>query len=473
MSKQKPSIPQGTRDFGPIEMLGREYIFDTLRQVFKRYGYQPIETPSIEQLDVLTGKYGEEGDRLIFKILNSGDYLGKPLEKGFDFHQAGASLKLLPLISEKALRYDLTVPFARYVVMNHHLLQFPFKRYQIQPVWRADKPQKGRYREFYQCDVDVVGANGLLSELELVRICDAGFHELGLSGVTLRINHRKLLEGIAVHFGAGDRFVEFITILDKMDKVGEDGVFKEWEERGFSVNPEGLQALKSITRAPVKDAFHQLKALMGAENPIGQRGVEELETLFRLVGLRATVSIEPVLDIFLARGLGYYTGTIFEAGTHDFRGSILGGGRYDNLTGVFGMEGLSGVGVSFGADRIFDLLVARGILTNRSRSGNRILLINFGGRGMERSVELWMDLIAAGVSAEMYPEPVKLPKQFKYADQAGFSYVIAMGEQEVDAGTFNFKVLATGHQESVQLSSAMAFLSSFLKTGTDDKNTTR
>lgn len=459
MSKQKPSIPQGTRDFGPREMIGREYIFDTLRKVFKRYGYQPLETPCIEQLDVLTGKYGEEGDRLIFKIVNSGDYLQKPLEKGFDFHQAGASLKLLPLISEKALRYDLTVPFARYVVMNQHEINFPFKRYQIQPVWRADKPQKGRYREFYQCDVDVVGSNGLLSELELVRICDAGFKELGLDRVTLRLNNRKLLEGIAVHFGAGDRFVEFITILDKLDKVGEEGVFKEWAEKGFQVDADAFRQLKSIGDLPVDAALEQLGGLLGADNAIGQKGIEELQQLTAMVAMRKPQSITVALDIFLARGLGYYTGTIFEAVTDDFRGSILGGGRYDNLTGVFGLPGVSGVGISFGADRIYDILLARGVFEKLNRDGKRILLINFGGKGLERALTLWMDLLEHGIHAEVYPDSAKPGKQFKYADNAGFTHVIAIGDQEVEQGVFNFKDLATGVQQSVPFSEGIHLIS--------------
>ncbi len=459
MSKQKPTIPQGTRDFGPAEMLGREYIFDTLRRVFKRYGYQPIETPCIEQLSVLTGKYGEEGDRLIFKIVNSGDYLDAPLKANFDFHQAGASLKLLPLISEKALRYDLTVPFARYVVMNQHLLTFPFKRYQIQPVWRADRPQKGRYREFYQCDVDVVGSNGLLSELELVRICDEGFQQLGLDGVTLRLNNRKLLEGIATHFCAADRFVEFITILDKMDKVGEDGVFKEWEEKGFSVDATTFAQLKAISALPFQEALPQLRTLLAAgDNVIGNQGLDELETLFGWIGMRETSSIQIALDIFLARGLGYYTGTIFEAGTHDFRGSILGGGRYDNLTGVFGLPGVSGVGISFGADRIYDILRDRGIFEKLKNVGQKVLLINFGDAAQLKTVEIWMDLLAHGIAAEVYPEAAKPAKQFKYADQAGFGFAIVIGDQELAEGTCNVKLLSTGHQDTMPQAALIDYL---------------
>lgn len=463
MSKQKPSIPQGTRDFGPTEMLGREYIFDTLRRVFKRHGYQPLETPCIEQLDVLTGKYGEEGDRLIFKIVNSGDYLDKPLKAHFDFQQERASLKLLPLISEKALRYDLTVPFARYVVMNQHLLTFPFKRYQIQPVWRADKPQKGRYREFYQCDVDVVGSNGLLSELELVRICDQGFDQLGLDHVTLRLNNRKLLEGIAIHFGAGDRFVEFITILDKMDKVGEDGVFKEWADKSFQVDAVSFEQLKAISAQPADQALPALRKLLSNQgNPVAEKGLEELETLFDWIAIGPPKSIKIALDIFLARGLGYYTGTIFEAGTHDFRGSILGGGRYDNLTGVFGLEGVSGVGISFGADRIYDILLARGVFEKLKRVGQKVLLVNFGGAAQRKAVEVWMDLMAGGIAAELYPEPAKPAKQFKYADQAGFGFVIAIGEQELQTGTCNVKVMESGSQQSIPLTALVDYFSKTL-----------
>ncbi len=440
-------------------MIGREFIFDTLRRVFKRHGYQPLETPCIEQLDVLTGKYGEEGDRLIFKIVNSGDYLDKPLKANFDFQQTGASLKLLPLISEKALRYDLTVPFARYVVMNQHQLTFPFKRYQIQPVWRADRPQKGRYREFYQCDVDVVGSNGLLNELELVRICHAGFQELGLEGVTLRLNNRKLLEGIATHFGAADRFVEFITILDKMDKIGEDGVFKEWAEKGFEVDADGFAQLKAISALPTQQALPQLRALLaGGDNAIGTKGLEELETLFDWIAIRPPQSITIAHDIFLARGLGYYTGTIFEAGTHDFRGSILGGGRYDNLTGVFGLPGLSGVGISFGADRIYDILKDRGVFEKLKKVGQKVLFINFGGAAERKSVELWMQLMAEGIASEVYPESAKAAKQFKYADQAGFEHVVVIGEQELQSGECNVKSMSTGLQQSLPFDSLVDHL---------------
>jgi histidyl-tRNA synthetase len=443
-------------------MLGREYIFDTLRRVFKRYGYQPIETPSMEKLDVLTGKYGEEGDRLIFKILNSGNYLEDAVKEGFDFQQNNAAQKLLPKISEKALRYDLTVPFARYVVMNQNDITFPFKRYQIQPVWRADRPQKGRYREFYQCDVDVVGSNGLLNELELVRICDAGFDELGLDGVTLRVNNRKLLEGIAVHFGAGDRFVDFIVILDKLDKIGEEGIFKEWAEKGFAVNPDTFRQFQALAQLPAAAALVELRDLLGAENSIGLKGIEELEILFGMIEMRTPKSIQIALDIFLARGLGYYTGTIFEAGTHDFKGSILGGGRYDNLTGVFGLPGVSGVGISFGADRIFDILLARGVFEKLKRGGKRVLLVNFGGKGLDRAIQLWTSMLDEGYAAEVYPETAKPAKQFKYADQAGFTHVIAIGDQEVESGAFGFKDLKTGFQQNIPFATAMDFFSLIL-----------
>lgn len=461
MAKQKPTLAKGTRDFGPGEMTGRLFIFDTLRSIFQKYGFQPIETPAIEQLAVLTGKYGEEGDRLIFKILNSGEFLDDAKKQGFDFHQENASAKLLPLVSEKALRYDLTVPFARFVVMNQNAIQFPFKRFQIQPVWRADKPQRGRYREFYQCDVDVVGSNGLLNELELVRICEEGFGSLRIEDVTLRLNNRKLLEGIAAHFGASDRFVEFITILDKLDKVGEEGVFNEWEAKGFNVSKADFAELKSISDMDSDHALDALRNLLSSsENLAAQAGLDELEQLFEMIAIRPCKFIDVKLDIFLARGLGYYTGTIFEAITKDFPGSILGGGRYDNLTGVFGLNGVSGVGISFGADRIYDVLKSRGILDQLQAASTKLLLINFGGEAEKASLRLWMDLIDAEIPAQMYPEAAKPAKQFKYADSAGFSHVLIIGENEVATSTCNLKNLSSGIQETYSIAEVLAVLKS-------------
>lgn len=455
MSKQKPSIPEGTRDFGPAEMRIREFIFDTLRSVFRKHGFQPIETPAMEKLDVLTGKYGEEGDRLIFKVLNSGDYLKKATEAGFDFQQANASPKLLSMVAEKALRYDLTVPFARYVVMNHATLSYPFKRYQIQPVWRADRPQKGRYREFYQCDVDVVGSDSLLNEFDLVQICEAGFAGLGITGVTLRINSRKLLQGIAHWFGAGDRFVEFITILDKLDKVGEDGVFKEWDEKGFSVDRERYAKFKGLDGLQLEGKIEALRNLLLSDGPneAAEGGLDELSQLFKMLKMASFSAVRPELDIFLARGLGYYTGCIFEAGVEDFRGSILGGGRYDNLTGVFGQPGLSGVGISFGADRIYDIILSRGLQNAAAIVSRRVLLVNFGDEAETASLQLMIRLRAAGIACEVYPDAkVKPGKQFQYAEKLGFTHAITIGSQELAEQSCNLKDLNSRVEQRFPLS---------------------
>lgn len=454
---QKPSIPKGTRDFGPEEMSRIEFIQETLKNVFRRHGYQPLETPAVERLDVLTGKYGEEGDRLIFKILNSGDFLRKT--KDFDFGADGAANKLIPLISEKALRYDLTVPFARYVVMNQHKLNFPFKRYQVQQVWRADRPQKGRYREFTQCDVDVIGSTSLLNEAGLVMICDEAFGALGIEGVTLRLNNRKILEGMAHYFGAGDRFIEFVTILDKLDKVGFEGVMKEMQEKGFSVEQEGLVALQNNAEGTPEEALAALESqLCATENPSASAGIAEMRELFAYIEQLKLSSIAVKFDLFLARGLTYYTGTIYEAVTHDFRGSILGGGRYDNLTGVFGLPGVSGVGISFGADRIYDVMMQRGIARAIDSGRTRVLLVNFGGAATVRSLDVLVQLQKAGIAAELYPDAVKPKKQFKYADQGAYTHVIVIGPQEVEDGVCNLKNLATQEQQRLSVEEAIAVL---------------
>jgi len=462
MSKQKPSIPQGTRDFGPAEMTVREFIFDTLRSVFRRHGFQPLETPAMEKLDVLTGKYGEEGDRLIFKILNSGNYLDDAQRKQFDFGQPQAAQRLLPMVSEKALRYDLTVPFARYVVMNHHLLAFPFKRYQIQPVWRADRPQAGRYREFYQCDVDVVGSDSLLNEFDLVQIAEAGFSGLGIHGVTLRINNRKLLQGIANWFGAGDRFVEFITILDKLDKIGEEGVFKEWAEKEFTVDPGKYERFKRLNGKSALEKVDYLRALLNSDggNHDAEAGLNELGFLFSLMNNLDFTSVTPELDVFLARGLSYYTGCIFEAGVEDFGGSILGGGRYDNLTGVFGQPGLSGVGISFGADRIYDILQKRGLARQAAASELKIMLLNFGGVGQDTALRVLLGLRKAGFSAEIYPDGhVKPGKQFQYAEKVGFTHAVVIGDLEVAEQACNVKDLAERRETRIPIAGVIQHFS--------------
>jgi histidyl-tRNA synthetase len=461
MSKQKPSIPQGTRDFGPAEMRIREFIFDTLRSAFRHFGFAALETPAFENLDTLLGKYGEEGDRLIFRILNSGNYFSSFATDAALIDAKNASFPAFTnKITEKALRYDLTVPFARYVVMNQGNLAFPFKRYQIQPVWRADRPQKGRYREFYQCDVDVVGSDSLLNEFDLVQICEAGFKGLGITGVTLRINNRKLLQGIANWFGAGTRFVEFITILDKLDKVGEEGVFKEWAEKGFEIDPLRYTRFKELLNKDSQAKIDALSTLLLSEGPNedAEKGLAELNQLFGLLKLLELNAIQVELDVFLARGLGYYTGTIFEAGTHDFRGSILGGGRYDNLTGVFGSPGLSGVGISFGADRIYDILVQRGLPSNEATQTRRVMLINFGGAAEEASIRLLTQLRKAGVAAELYPDAIKAGKQFQYAEKRGFSHAITIGDSELAEGVCNLKDMTTRSEQRLLLSEVAAAL---------------
>ena len=437
----------------------REFIFDTLRGVFKNYGFQALETPAIEKIETLMGKYGEEGDRLLFRILNSGNYFSdfKDDEELIAAKNAGFGA-FTNKLTEKALRYDLTVPFARYVVMNQHNLAFPFKRYQIQPVWRADRPQKGRYREFYQCDVDVVGSDSLLNEFDMVQICEAGFKGMGIMGVTLRVNNRKLLQGIANWFGAGDRFVEFITILDKLDKVGEEGVFKEWGEKGFEVDAERYGKFKALEGLGSVEKIAALRELLLAdgENADAKGGLDELAQLFGYAGNLKTEATEVVLDIFLARGLGYYTGMIFEAGTDDFKGSILGGGRYDNLTGVFGHPGLSGVGISFGADRIYDIIVQRGLPTGDAEGQKRVMLVNFGGAAEAAALNLLLELRAAGIAAELYPDVAKPVKQFKYAEQRGFSHALTIGESELAEGVCNLKDLHTRSEQRVALGDVVA-----------------
>lgn len=461
MSKQKPSIPQGTRDFGPAEMRIREFIFDTLRSVFRQYGFAALETPAFENLDTLLGKYGEEGDRLIFRILNSGNYFSSfPTDEALLSAKNASFPAFTNKITEKALRYDLTVPFARYVVMNQANLSFPFKRYQIQPVWRADRPQKGRYREFYQCDVDVVGSDSLLNEFDLVQICEAGFKGLGIDGVTLRINNRKLLQGIANFFQAGDRFVEFITILDKLDKVGEEGVFKEWAEKGFEVDLVRYTRFKELVSLESRAKIAALRALLLSDGPNADAdlGLQELDQLFAWLAPLQLDAVRVELDVFLARGLGYYTGTIFEAGTEDFKGSILGGGRYDNLTGVFGHPGLSGVGISFGADRIYDILVQRGLPTGAASQQRRVMLVNFGGAAEEASRTLLLTLRKAGVAAELYPDAIKPGKQFQYAEKRGFTHAITIGDSELAEGVCNLKDMNARTEQRLPLDQVAAAL---------------
>ena len=440
----QPSIPKGTRDFGPEEMAKRNYIFDTIRQVYALYGFQQIETPAMETLHTLMGKYGEEGDKLLFKILNSGDYLKSVSD---DELTERNTLKMQTKLCEKGLRYDLTVPFARYVVMHREELQLPFKRYQIQPVWRADRPQKGRYREFYQCDADVVGSDSLLNEVELMQIVDTVFSKFGVR-VQIKINNRKILTGIAEVIGEKDKIVDITVAIDKLDKIGLDNVNAELRENNIS--EEAIEKLQPVIKL---EGTNEEKLAVIAEllkdSETGLKGVEE--TRFILDMLKTSgLKNEIQLDLTLARGLNYYTGAIFEVKALDVQiGSITGGGRYDNLTGIFGMPGLSGVGISFGADRIYDVLNALDLYPKESVQGTQLLFINFG----EKETAYCMPIIAAarqaGIRAEMYPDNAKMKKQMGYANAKSIGFVALAGESEIEADKITLKDMATGNQQLV------------------------
>ena len=446
----KPSIPKGTRDFGPVEMTRRNYIFDTIRKVFRRYGYQPIETPAMENLSTLLGKYGDEGDKLLFKILNSGDFLtaaGGPLPA----NPEKAALK----ISEKGLRYDLTVPFARYVVQHQGELTFPFKRFQIQPVWRADRPQKGRYREFYQCDVDVVGTNSLLCEVELVQIAADVFKALGIN-VCLKINNRKILAGMAEAIGAPDKMMDITVAIDKLDKIGIDNVNDELRADGLTdVQIAALQPILGLTGGR-EEKLNGLEKILTSE--VGKKGIEEVRTLFSYIDA-LDVNIKTELDLTLARGLNYYTGAIFEVKALDTEiGSISGGGRYDNLTGIFGLEGLSGVGISFGADRIYDVMTRLDLFPSEATAATDVLVANFGGDDELYSLKVLARLRAEGLSGEIYPEPAKMKKQMGYADKRGVRFVVLCGENERTAQTVTIKDMAAGEQKTVSIDEAVSII---------------
>jgi len=438
---QKPSIPKGTRDFTPIEMANRNYIFNTIKDVFRLYGFQQIETPAMENLSTLMGKYGEEGDKLLFKILNSGDYLnGLPDEELLGRN----SVKLTNKISEKGLRYDLTVPFARFVVQHQNEISFPFKRYQIQPVWRADRPQKGRYREFYQCDVDVVGSDSLLNELELIQIVDEVYRRLKIN-VCIKINNRKILSGIAEIIGEAEKITDITVAIDKMDKIGLEKVNEEIASKGIS--NEAIAKLQPILKLSGTNAekLQQLKTVLSASE-VGLKGVSELETIFGLCKMMK-VQTQIELDLTLARGLNYYTGAIFEVKALDVEmGSITGGGRYDNLTGVFGMEGVSGVGISFGADRIYDVLNQLNLYPETSVEQTQILFVSFGEKELMYSLPWLGALRAKGINAEIYPEPAKMKKQMSYADNKKIPFVAIVGETEMNEGKVMLKNMKTGEQ---------------------------
>lgn len=440
----KPSIPKGTRDFSPIEMSKRNYIFDTIKSVFALYGYKQIETPAMETLQTLLGKYGEEGDKLLFKILNSGDYLSKLSDNEL---QNGDSLHLASKLCEKGLRYDLTVPFARFVVMHRDELQLPFKRYQIQPVWRADRPQKGRYREFYQCDADVVGSDSLLNEVELVQIVDTVFKRFGIR-VQIKINNRKILTGIAEYIDEGDKIVDITVAIDKLDKIGIDNVNAELAADGLSAEAiEKLQPIISMSGSN-EEKLDVISGLL-KDSEIGQKGVEELRYIF---GVLKNIGLENELqfDLTLARGLNYYTGAIFEVKALDVQiGSITGGGRYDNLTGIFGMPGLSGVGISFGADRIFDVLNALDLYPDNAVSGTQLLFINFGERETAYCLPIVSKARSCGISTEIYPDAVKMKKQMAYANNNKIRYVALAGENEMKENKITLKSMVDGEQKLV------------------------
>ena len=439
----KPNIPKGTRDFSPVEMSKRNYIFNTIKDVYALYGFQQIETPAMETLQTLMGKYGEEGDKLLFKILNSGDFLNKVSNEELN---DGNSLHLAAKLCEKGLRYDLTVPFARYVVMHREELQLPFKRYQVQPVWRADRPQKGRYREFYQFDGDVVGSDSLLNEVELMQIVDTVFSRFGVR-VQIKINNRKILTGIAEVIGAADKIVDITVAIDKLDKIGLENVNAELKADGLS--DDQIAKLQPIITLEGTNE-EKLSVIQGvlAESETGQKGVEEIR--FILEALGSSLKNEIQLDLTLARGLNYYTGAIFEVKALDVQiGSITGGGRYDNLTGIFGMPGISGVGISFGVDRIFDVLNALDLYPKDSVTGTQLLFINFGQAETQYSLPVVAKARQAGIRTEMYPDAVKMKKQMSYANAKAVPFVALAGENEMQQGKFTLKNMTTGEQQLV------------------------
>lgn len=453
---QKPSIPKGTRDFSPSEIAKRNYIFDVVKKHFQTFGFQPIETPSFENLETLMGKYGDEGDRLIFKILNSGDYINKVDDV---IYSSKKSSSLTPKISEKALRYDLTVPFARYVVMHQNELDFPFKRYQIQPVWRADRPQKGRFREFYQCDADVVGADSLLQEVELVQLYDAVFTELQLEGVSVKLNNRKILAGIAEVIGAKHLLVPFTVALDKLDKIGEEGVKKEMLEKGISENAiEKVTPLFSLSGSNLEQ-LEILKQLLESSEE-GSEGVRELLYIVSTVERLGLQSAKLAIDVTLARGLNYYTGAIFEVAAPENvkMGSIGGGGRYDDLTGIFGLKNVSGVGISFGLDRIYLVLEELGLFPGELNRSLEVLCANFGEEEAVSALELTGNLRKSGVKADVYPHSAKLQKQMKYANKRNVPYVVLIGAQELADGTFVAKDMDNGTQETYRMDDFALFV---------------
>ncbi|MDD2570882.1 MAG: histidine--tRNA ligase [Bacteroidales bacterium] len=458
---QKPSLPKGTRDFGPIQMMRRNFIFSTIQKVFELYGYQPIETPAMETLDTLLGKYGDEGDKLIFKILNSGDFVSKiPTNLLSEAITPDLSRRITPEITEKALRYDLTVPFARFVVQHRDEITFPFKRYQIQPVWRADRPQKGRYREFYQCDVDVIGSDSLQNETELIRIIDRIFADLGIR-VTIKINNRKILAGMAELIGQPERLTDLTVALDKLDKIGIEEVKKEWLTRGITEKAATeLQPLLTV-KGSNQEIINTLQTNL-SHTKNGKAGLDELNQVLVLLAnypLQSTVEV----DLTLARGLNYYTGAIIEVKSDDvIIGSICGGGRYDDLTGIFGMPGVSGVGVSFGADRIYDVLEHTEGFPGFTQTSTQVLFVNFGEKESPIAYQLAEELRNSGIRAEVYPDVAKLKKQFQYADQNHIPIVVMIGESELTEGKATVRNMITGLQSDSSIGELSANIRSYL-----------
>lgn len=451
---QKPSIPKGTRDFSPEEMVKRNYIFDTIREVYKSYGFSQIETPAMENLSTLMGKYGEEGDKLLFKILNSGDFLSDFTK---DELQTVSSAKFALKASEKGLRYDLTVPFARYVVMHRNEINFPFKRYQIQPVWRADRPQKGRYREFFQCDADIVGSDSLLNEIELIQIIDEVFSRFGIR-VSIKLNNRKILSGIAEIIGESDKIVDITVAIDKLDKIGLEKVNEELSSKGLSKDAiDRLQPIILLSGTN-EEKLDSLKTVL-AESKVGLVGVEELGYIInklKTIGLRSELD----LDLTLARGLNYYTGAIIEVKALDVQiGSITGGGRYDNLTGIFGLPNVSGVGISFGADRIFDVLNQLDLYPKDSMRGTQVLFVNFGDKEIDYVLPIASRLRLEGVAVEIYPDIAKMKKQMTYADSNNIPYVAIVGEDEMNSSCVTIKNMISGEQKTIKKDDCFSFFS--------------
>ncbi len=449
----KPSIPKGTRDFSPEETIRRDYIFDSIREVFRLYGYQPLETPAMENLTTLLGKYGEEGDKLLFRILNSGDFLASVNNQDINTIE---SSRLSTLICDKGLRYDLTVPFARYVVQHRDEIIFPFKRYQIQPVWRADRPQKGRYREFFQCDVDVIGSYSLLNEYELVKIIDEVFSRLNIASI-IKINNRKVLSGIAEVIGEAARITDITVAIDKLDKIGVEAVNDELRSKGVAGDAvEKLQPVFRL-RGNTEVKLKELETIL-LDSKTGMTGIAELRRLFSYIeGSR--IKSRVVLDLTLARGLNYYTGAIIEVKSKDVEiGSICGGGRYDNLTGVFGMEGVPGVGVSFGADRIYDVMNQLNLFKEISNPGTRVLILNFGEKETGFAMKIRDSLIALQIKTELYPDAVKLKKQMSYADAKKIPFIIIAGEEEIKNNLVTLKIMSTGEQKKMTATDLIPFL---------------